>query len=557
MTLPEQYISDVISGNVTVCEYVRQAVNRHVSDLETLTDYYFDAEAGERVLNIVKVFRHTKGEYAGKPFNLQPFQAFLIYVLFGWKRKDTGKRRFTKAYVEIARKNGKTELAAVIALYMLMFDGEQGAEVYTAATKRDQAKICFDACKVMGRYAQKDSKRVNKALNIYKHNIHIDSTNSKLEPLGADSDTLDGLSPSCAIVDEYHAHKDDTVLKVLETGMGGRTQPLLFVITTAGFNINGPCYQYRKVCEDILAGRVDDPSTFALIYSLDEGDDWNDSDNWQKANPNIGETPSLEWMEAAHRRAQNEGATAEIQFKTKNLNYWTTVSETWIPDDVWMSCAGEVNPVALHGRTCFGGLDLASTRDICALSLYFPSDHPDDPGQVLMWYWIPQDNADARSRRDRVPYLDWIREGYIEATDGNVTNYEYIKARIIDLMELYNIQTIGYDRHNASQLVIDLTEQGVKMGPFGQGYISMNAPTKELEKLAFEGKINHGGCPVLRWMASNVQIKTDPAGNIKIDRGKSREKVDGMIALVMALGEAMTAEKTGPSKYENQDMFWL
>jgi len=559
LNLAEQYIHDVSKGKVVVCEQIRLTVQRHLNDLEAGADrgLYFDEKEASRVLRIISAFRHTKGAYAGKRFAMQPFQAFLIWCLFGWKRKDTGKRRFTKAYVEIARKNGKTELAAVIALYMLLFDGEQGAEVYTAATKRDQARICFDACKIMSKHAKRDSKIINKTLGIHKHNIHVLSTSSKLEPLGADADTLDGLSPSCAIVDEYHAHKDNEVLKVLETGMGAREQPLLFVITTAGFNMQGPCYQYRKVCEDIVSGRIEDDSTFAMVFTLDDDDDWKDSATWVKSNPNIGQTPSTEYMETAFRRAVNEGAAAEIQFKTKNLNFWTTVSETWISDDDWMACTGSVDKKELRGRTCYGGLDLASNRDICALSLYFPADHPDDPGKVLNWYWIPADNAAKRSRNDRVPYIDWIDKGYIEATDGNVTDYNYIKARILDLMTDYNIRTIAYDRHNASQLVIELTDEGVKMEPFGQGFTSMNAPTRELERLILSQLIEHGGDPVLRWMASNVQIKMNAAGDIKIDKGKSREKVDGMVSLAMALGESMTEEKAGPSKYESEDIWFV
>jgi phage terminase large subunit-like protein len=332
---------------------------------------------------------------------------------------------------------------------------------------------------------------------------------------------------------------------------------VIFIITTAGFNRNGPCYQLRKVVCDILEGKKKDDSLFGLIFSLDEGDNWEDETTWIKANPSIGLTPTWEAMRSQYVKAKNEGETARINFLTKNLNIWTTVSQVWLKDEDWMKNAAPILPDDLRGRDCFAGLDLASVRDITALVLFFPARSADEKHIVIPYFWIPEDGAEQRSRDDGVPYLQWIADGVIEATPGNVTDYAWVKSRILDLCELYGPQSIAYDRFNASQLVIELQDEGLKMEPFGQGFVSMSAPTRQIEKMTLSRELNHGGNEVLRWMCGNVTLKIDPAGNVKMDKGRSQEKIDGMVALAMAIGEWMTGVKVGPSKYESDEMMIL
>lgn len=553
------FISDVGSGKTPSNKWVELAVKRHKRDLKASIPkgFYFDQAEAERVLSLFQLLRHTKGEYAKQPFQLLPWQAFLIGSLYGWRKKSDGTRRYTRAYIEVARKNGKTEVAAGIGLIEAFFNGEYGAEVYSAANKLDQASICWKSAVTMAKFLQKDVEEISDLFEVHEsfnnRRIFSRSNNCFFAPVASDSKTLDGLNPQCAIIDEYHEAQDDTILRVMETGMGARRQPLIFIITTAGFNRNGPCFQLRKVVSDILSGHKRDESFFGLVFTLDDEDDWENESNWIKANPSLGLTPSLDFMQREYIKAKNEGERARINFLTKNLNVWTTTQTTWIKDEDWMANA-TMNLEAIKGRACYAGLDLASVRDITALVLIFP---PVGEGvtYVLPFFWVPEDGAQERSKTDGVPYVQWIADGLMEGTPGNVTDYSYVKARIMDLAQIHKPTAIAYDRFNSSQLVIELQDEGLKMEPFGQGFVSMSAPTKQIEKMVLSRELGHGGNPVLRWMCGNIQIKMDPAGNIKMDKAKSQEKIDGMVALAMAVGEWMTGEKPkGPSKYESEEL---
>ena len=538
-----KFIEDVVSGKLHIGNYARLAVERHLKDLQVNDwEYYFSEEKATRAFSFISALRHTKGEFAGQRFNIQPFQEFFIKVLFGWQKK-TGGRRFRKAYLEIARKNGKTELAAAIAVYCFLLDNETGAEVYTAATTRDQARIAFDTAKVFLKNLKNDSKTFNKLVNVLKYNCNVPTTNTKFESVSADADTLDGLNPHCAIIDEYHAHKTSDVLEVMETGMGSRTQPLLLITTTAGFNRESPCYMYRKVMIDILEKRKIDESVFPLLFCLDEGDDWQDKKNWTKSNPNLGVTPYISYMDDQFQKALNEGAAKQIQFMTKNLNVWTTTSSVWISNSYIEQTRLKVDDDILYNKKCFAGLDLASTRDIAALVLCFPVQQGLDKPHIKSYFFCPEDNVRERSLSDGVPYVQWAQDGDIIMTDGNVTDYDFIKAKVIELTTKYKIECIAFDRWNASQLVIQLTNDGANMKPFGQGFISMSAPTKEIEKMFLSNEITHDGNPVMEWMMTNVMLRFDPAGNIKIDKAKSTEKVDGPVAMVMAYAQIMVEDR--------------
>jgi len=559
LNLFHSFVSDVEGGRIASNKLIKQAVKRHQKDVKASKTglYRFDEAEAARVLDLFALFRHTKGEYAKQHFNLLPWQAFLIGSLYGWRKKSDGTRRYTRAYVEVARKNGKTEVAAGIGLIEAFFNGEYGAEVYSAANKLDQASICWKSGVTMAKFLQKDVEEIAYLFEVHEsfnnRRIFARSNNSFFAPVASDSKTLDGLNPQCAIIDEYHEAQDDSMLRVMETGMGSRREPLVFIITTAGFNRNGPCYQLRRVVTDILEGKKRDESFFGLVFTLDEGDNWEDETTWQKANPSLGLTPSLDFMRRECLKAKNEGETSRINFLTKNLNVWTTTQSTWIKDEDWMANA-TMDADALKGRTCYAGLDLASVRDITALVLIFPP-----PGEgvtyVLPYFWVPQDGAEERAKRDGVPYLQWIADGTMTATPGNVTDYAFVKADIMEIAETYKPVSIAYDRFNASQLVIELQDEGLKMEPYGQGFVSMSAPTRQIEKMVLSRELGHGGNEPLRWMCGNIQVKMDPAGNIKMDKAKSREKIDGMVSLAMAIGEWMSGEKPkGPSKYESEEL---
>lgn len=547
-----QYCHDVISGKILACSYVKLACERHVRDLETGAErgIYFDEAAADKAINFIQTLRHIKGKWASerKRITLEPWQQFIVSSVFGWKREGN-IRRFSYAYVEVPRKNGKTALAAGIANYMLIADGEAGSEVYTAATTRDQARECFDAARGMMVKLSTDSAKVRSVVGIHQHNVHVLSTNSKMEPVSSDAGTLDGKNPHLAVIDEYHAHKTDDVYNVMKSGMGARLQPLQFTITTAGFNKNGPCYALRKSCIELLEGKKTDDATFCVVYTLDAGDDWKDPSVWAKANPNFNVSVYPAYIERECTQAQNM-PSQQVNFLTKNLNVWTDASDVWIPDEDFNRDQTPIELADFKGRKCYAGLDLASVSDICSLCLLFPSE--DNSRFDVFWKrWIPELGAEKRSSKDGVAYVQWIDEGWIKATGGNVTDYNHIKYEVMEIAELVNLVSIAYDRFNSSQLVNDLTEEGITMAPFGQGFVSMNAPTRELEKLVLEGKINHGSDPVARWMMGNVELKRDPAGNIKIDKGKSSEKVDDMVALAMAIGEWLTLREE-----ENDPFIW-
>ena len=558
MKRAERYIRDISSGKVTSCEYVKLCINRHLSDLKKQSTknyrYYFDPQEAQRAISFICLFRHTKGAKAGQPFDMQDFQAFLIYMIFGWRRKKNGTRRFKKIYIEIPRKNGKTELAAAIALYCFLADNEQGAEIYTAATTRDQAMIAFTAAKMMARKLRNDSDHIKKVVGIHKYNVHILEDGRRIEPVAAEYDTLDGLSPHCAIIDEYHAHKTSDLLEVIETGMGARTQPLLFIITTAGTNIESPCYHYRKVCIDILKGIKNDDAVFSIIYTLDEGDDFRQRKNWIKANPGYRTILNPDFLPEQILKAKNEGVIKEIQVKTKNFNIWSTTSLSFIKDSDWVASGTDWNPKALQGALAYGGLDLASNKDIAAFVLFFPGED-EEKNRCLCWFWCPEDTAQQRSKTDGVNYLQWAKDGYISLTPGNVIDEKAIIRDVTNACATYNVKQINYDRWNSTHVVVSLTDDGANMIGYGQGFASMSAPIKDLEKQILSQELDHGNNPVLRWMNSNVALKMDPAGNVKIDKSKSSEKVDGMVALVMGNAGHMNQQPdTNESNYNYYDL---
>jgi phage terminase large subunit-like protein len=540
----QTYIQSVLTGTRNAGTLEKQAVQRFL-DLQQHPDIYFDAGEVEYVTGIISKFRHTSGHYYKKQFELLPWQHFTIAHIFGLKSKATGARITRKAYIEISKKNGKSEFAGALGLYGAFFDEEAGAECYSAANKYDQAAICWGAGSIMAKLMSNEYPQFAKYCKIYDsintRQIRNTATESFFKPLAADSKTLDGLRPHFAIIDEFHEATDDSVLKNLETAMVNRRQPLLMIITTAGFNIQGACYQYRKVIADILAGRSQDDSVFGLVFSPDEDDDWNDPTSWEKANPSLGQTPTLEGLQTMYRNAVNEGSTSEVNFKTKNLNIWVRQSRTWIPDAAWMAGQQPIDTSVLAGRKCFAAFDLSANRDLTAFGMLFPpidgapDGSMDSKFQFVCKYYIPADNTDQRVKRDRVPYHDWHKKGLVTYTDGNVIDYDYIKADVNKAAQVYDIQSISYDQWQSIKIAVELQEEGVTMSEFRQTVTKFNEPIRMIENLIAMQQLMHGGDEVLRWMAGNVAIK-NANGLVKFDKDKSREKIDGMVVLAMCMG---------------------
>lgn len=532
----EAYAQAVVAGEVVACKWVKLACERHLRDLADGHErgLWFDRDAESRVYDFFERYlRHSKGEFAKKPFVLQEWQAFIVGSIFGWKRAD-GTRRFRTAYDEEARKNGKSTRLAGVGLYMLTADAEHGGEVYSAATKKDQAKIVWGEARRMVLASPELRSRVR----VFAANMNVPALLAKFEPLGADSDSLDGLNISCAIVDELHAHKSRDLWDVLETATGARNQPLIYAITTAGRSKQSVCWELRDYACKVLEGVIQDDSFFAIIFTIDEGDDWTDPATWPKANPGLGISVKIDDLQRKVEKARHLPA-AQAAFKRLHLNVWSDGAGSWLDIDAWDENGLPVDPDELVGREGYGGLDLSTTTDITAFVKVFPPVEEDEPWKALARFWVPAENIDKRARTDRVPYDVWRDQGFIEATPGNVVDYRAIEAGIVADAQIFDLREIAYDRFNSSQLVTELMGEGVTMVPFGQGFVSMAAPTRELEKLVIAGLLAHGGNPVLRWMASNVVVIEDPAGNMKPAKNKSSEKIDGIVALIMAIGRAI------------------
>ena len=531
----KKYIADVLAGKATACKWVRLFCERHEKDLKrgTKRGLYFDEEEAERVLRFFDFLRHSKGEWGGQPFILSPWQQAYLWVLFGWRKKATGTRRFRISYLEVARKAGKSSLAAGVALYLLDADKEPGAEVYSAATKRDQAKIVHgEACRMV-----RASTMLKQFITVRTDNMFVLDTNSKFEPLSSDYNSLDGLNIHGAIVDEVHAHKTRDLWDILETATGARRQPLMFAITTAGVSRQGICRELHDYLEKVLDGSLEDDSFCGIIFTLDDEDDYTDERVWVKANPNLGVSVKLDDLRDKIRKAR-EAPAALNAFLRLHMNVWTQAETRWIDPDAWAAC-GEQTPLEdLRKEPCYAGLDLSSTTDISAFVLKFPRT-----GDALGWFWIPEDEMEKRERRDRVPFSAWVRHGYVEATPGNVIDYEYIRQRIKQVAaEFRGLREIGYDPWNATQLAIQLEEDGFQVVPVRQGFQTLSPAAKELEREIMSGELKHGGNPVLRWMAANVVLAIDPAENIKPDKAKSAERIDGIVALCMAISRQIQGE---------------
>jgi phage terminase large subunit-like protein len=482
--------------------------------------YYYDEAAADRAVAFMEThIRHCKGELAGQLIKLEDWQKDdLIRPIFGWKHKETGYRRYRSVYCCIARKNGKSTIGAMVALYMLFADSELGSEVFSCAGDKNQASIIFDLAK---RMIQMDPLLSSKA-KVFRNSITFPN--------------------------KGNTYRYETMV----TGTGARTQPLMFTMTTAGSSkTDGNIWwQIHDYSTKVKEGKIKDEAHLSVIYAAGDTDDIQDPKTWKKANPNMGISVSEEYLKAESKRA-SELPAYENTFKRLHLNIPTTAVTKWISDSVWMENYEKIDLEMLKGRRCWGGLDLASTMDLSSLVLYFPME--DQKDVVLVYFYCPEDSANLRGRKYKIPYDEWIKDGFIKATPGDVQDYQYIRKDINNIIKEYNLQSIAFDRWNSSQLILQLSqEDGIPMSQFGQGYRSQSAPSKELEKMVLKREINHLRNPVLRWQCENVMLQTDAADNIKINKQKSSEKVDGMVALVMAIGEMMTDEHEADSIYNER-----
>lgn len=547
----KQYIEDVLSGKIVACKYVKLAVKRHVDDLRKSKrasyPYEFDEGLATRSIQFAQLLKHSKGEWArrGESIKLEPWQQFIKWVLHGWVKKGTKLRRYTKAYIEVARKNGKTTFAATEVLDLFFLDKEPGAEIYLAATKREQAKICWNEVQKMAMKHPILKKRID-VLN-HSSAIRTKGGDAVIKALGADSDTEDGLNPHMAVIDEYHAHKTSDMVNVIESGMGAREQPLIEIITTAGVDQFSPCYQEeRDLAVRVLEGEQAD-SYFAIIFTLDEKDDWTDPKVWIKANPNFGVSVKVDYLQKrvelalASPRKQND-------VKTKNLNIWCNASTAWISSDKWDSCGGVIDINALKGRTCYAGMDLAVTTDLSAVAVVFPPISDDEKFMVLMKYYLPENLIDEKSKSDKVPYSLWRDQGWVTATPGDIIDQDYIEADILKLCEDYNLVQVGYDRYNSTQIVSNLIKENVDLIPVAQNFAGMSPLAKNFEYMIAKKLVNHGNNPVLAWNNHCCEIESNAEGNIKPkkpDVRRTGKRIDGIVALIMALGLAMGGDEDG------------
>lgn len=544
MSKPEQYISDVLEGKVPVGQWVELAVKRHVSDLQTQTRYRFDPSKGLRAISLMETFQHHEGKMKGKPFILLPWQAFIVYVVFGWV-DENGKRRFQKVYIEVAKKNGKTAFAAIVALFMLIYDAEGGGEVYSFATNTDQAKICFDDSKKFMDQMRGVSQIAQTKSDVLRNSIVWKPLGAKMAPLSNDrrQGRKDGIRAHAGICDEYHAHEDNRVYDQVSSSMVNREQPLMWVISTAGFNKKGPCFELRAVCLDILRGKVKNENQFAIIYTLDEGDNWNNPETWYKSNPSLG-VPGcaiLEKLKQEYSDAVTKGESYEVNFKTKNLNIWTDAAQVWINEQVWAKNQHGIMDSEL--RVCYGGLDLASGIDFNAFVLLFPNVRPNIHA-IKLFLWKPE--GKIHQNKEKVDYREWVKQGLILTTPGDTIEWPYITEEIKKLRAKYDLRSIAYDPYLSLHGVVqDLKAYGIVCHDLAQNIKILSHPTKLVETMATKGEFEHFNNPVLNWMMGQSEIKKDPQGNIMLTKADQTKKVDGVAALINAVAEWQTFPDSG------------
>lgn len=513
--------------------------------------YYFDAAEAERHCQFFeRVLKLTEGEWAGRPFRLQDWQAHHVRQIYGWRHKKTKLRKHRIVYIEIPRKNAKTTLGAGFALDALVMDNEQRAQVLSVAADEEQARLCFATASAMVEI----SPSLSKIIKPYRTSLYHAASRSHYKVLTAKPSTKHGFSPHCVVFDELHAQPHRELWDVMNTGHGARRQPLIIALTTAGHDRNSICWEQHDRAIKVRDGVLNEPYLYPVIYAAEREDDWRDPKVWAKANPGLGISPKMEFLE---ERCNTAIATPSFEntFKRLHLNIWTEQADRWLPMDSWDKCRQEpLEEAELREGPCYAGMDLSSTRDLTAISLYWPHCEA-----LLTHAFLPGDDLRERELRDRVPYREWAEAGLLTLTPGNVIDYRAVRAQAVELHEAWSPEEWGYDPYNATQLAVQLSEEeGLPMVMFRQGFLSMNEPSKRLETLFVSGKLWLAGNPMLRWQLGNVAVKSDPAGCIKPDKARSPEKIDGVVASIMAIGCSLhPVSKEGPSIYETRGLITL
>ncbi|MCH5241810.1 MAG: terminase large subunit [Muribaculaceae bacterium] len=523
-----RYADKVAKGKICACLYVRQACERFICDLKR-KDLIFRKDKVDRGLMFINTLKHFAGKSSGNPFILEPFQAFIVANLLGWYWKKTGFRRFTSAYIEMARKGGKTALIAALAMYFFLGDEEDAAEVDIAANDFDQAKICFSFIQQYSR--QLDSK--GKYLKVLRSSVEMPMNASKVNVFSGNDKGKDGFNASVGIIDEYHSAPNTRMRDVIKSSMGMRENPMLLTITSAGFDKTLPCYALRTTCAEILKGLKTDDSLFCIIFTLDEEDDWRDPGVWVKSNPNLGKTVTEKYLrEQVNSAINNPGE--ELSVRTKNLGQWLSSADIWIPEHYIMGCSADVRLEDFEGADVWCGADLAVVDDMTAFTYMLKRE--DDPKLYFKTiYYLPESALNDSPNKDK--YMGWKRNGFLKLTPGNVTDYQWITNDIMETSRGMMIHKIFYDRYNAVSWVTQCTELGLPMEEYSQTLGNFNRPTREFERLCRSDGLVIDNNPITRWMFTNVALKHDHNGNAKPDKGLGRaRKIDGVISMLEALG---------------------
>lgn len=546
----EAYRRDVLAGAIPACDWVRRACERQAHDLDRVGaddwPWVFDAERAARPCEFISGLPHLKGKWARarELIRLEPWQCFILTTVFGWVHRETGLRRFRRAYVEVPRKNGKSAISSGLLLYLLAGDGEAGAEVYSAATTKDQARITFDDAKRMAERTPAMCRALG--VRVFEHHLAVPDAVSVLKPLSAEGSTLDGLNIHGAVVDELHAHKTRAVYDVLDSGTGSRDQPMIWMITTAGSDRAGVCYEQRTHVTKILQRSVEDETFFGIVYTVDDGDAWDDPTTWAKCNPNFGVSVLEDDMEAAARKAASM-PSALNGFLTKRLNVWVNADSAWMDMRSWDACADPtLREEDWLDAECFGGLDLASKVDIAAFMRVYRRG---DQFAVFGSYYLPERAVESGTNSQ---YDGWRRRGLLTVTDGEVTDYDRIEDDIVEVHDTRVVTAIGFDPAQATQLVGHLLDKQLPMVEIRPTVLNFSEPMKELEALVLKGRLKHNGDPVLTWMVSNVVCHRDAKDNIYPRKERPENKIDGVVALITALNRAIAPSSEGSSWWDKE-----
>nr|DAH64533.1 MAG TPA: Large Terminase [Caudoviricetes sp.] len=541
LAIARDYRSSVATGKVKACKWVKLACKRQDDDLKRYArsgSYVWNETEAARICHFIELLTHTKGELAGQRVVLEPWQVFILTTVFGWRRRADGGRRFRRVYIEVPRGSGKSTLSSGVALYCLVADREPGAEVYSFATTRDQAKIVFGDAKVMAEHNEALKKKFG--LEVLANSLYVPSTNSTFQAKSAEGSTLDGLNTHLAVVDELHAHKTRAVYDVVETSLGKRRSSLLWCITTAGFDTSGICYEVRTMCTKVLEKTTDDETQFAIIYTIDEGDDWSSMESLEKANPNWGVSVRPEVITSLLQKAKAL-PSAVNNFKTKHLDVWCSASAAWMDMDAWNRCeSAGLDLSDYEGRPCFIGLDIGAKSDITAKVRLFPDGNS---FAVFAEYYLPEA---AIEKATNSQYSGWVAQELITATPGAMTNLAVVEDGIREDLSRFDVKAISYDPWNALALATSLSENGAPMVEYRNTVQMVSDPMKTLEALILDGRIRHTGDPVMRWMMSNVVAKLDAKDNIFPRKERYENKIDGVVALIYAIGLAGTPEEQDP-----------